>query len=111
MNKNLYNGNRKIKSEIYSNPLSIYIDPLTLELRTKEKEAKEYITQFSFDKNMNLYGYSDPFTFENCLVEYCIGMIVNKFTHNFIITYSTLDKTTNLIVLPNEYIKNMLTRV
>jgi len=59
MNKNLYNGNRKIKSEIYSNPLSIYIDPLTLELRTKEKEAKEYITQFSFDKNMNLINTSD----------------------------------------------------
>jgi hypothetical protein len=59
MNKNLYNGNRKIKSEIYSNPLSIYIDPLTLELRTKDKEAKEYITQFSFDKNMNLINTSD----------------------------------------------------
>lgn len=50
MNKNLYNGNRKIKSEMY-------LDPLILQIQ--KKKSKDYITQFSFDKNMNLINYSD----------------------------------------------------
>jgi hypothetical protein len=61
-----------------------------------------------FDKDMNLFGYSDPFNFENCMVEFCIGMIINKKTNNFVITYSTLDRTTNLMVLSNDYVKSII---
>ena len=61
-----------------------------------------------FDKDMNLFGYSEPFKFENYMVEFCIGMTLNKKTNNFIITYSTLDKTTNLMVLPNDYVKSII---
>ena len=61
-----------------------------------------------FDKYMNLLGYSNPFKFNNCIVEYCIGMVLNKNTTNFIITYSLLDKTTNLFVLSYKYINSLI---
>ena len=64
-----------------------------------------------FDKDMNLFGYSKPFKFENYIVEFCIGMTLDKKTNNFIITYSTLDKTTNLIVLSNDYVKSIIISV
>jgi len=51
---------------------------------------------FNFD--MQLMGYSRPFNFRNKAVEYCIGMIENN--ANFILTYSILDKTTELAIIP-----------
>ena len=61
-----------------------------------------------FDKQMNLLGYSNPFKFKNCIIEYCIGMTINKNTNNFIITYSLLDRTTNLIVLSHSFINSLI---
>ena len=61
-----------------------------------------------FDKQMNLLGYSNPFKFKNCIIEYCIGMILNKNTNNFIITYSLLDRSTNLIVLSSSFINSLI---
>jgi hypothetical protein len=62
-----------------------------------------------FDKQMNLLGYSNPFKFKNCIIEYCIGMTINKNTNNFIITYSLLDRSTNLIVLSHSFINSLIT--
>ena len=31
-----------------------------------------------FNKEMDLIGHSKPFKFRNCIVEYCMGMILNK---------------------------------
>jgi hypothetical protein len=64
-----------------------------------------------FDKQMNLLGYSNPFKFNNCIIEYCIGMTINKHTNNFIITYSLLDKTTNLFVLSPSFISSLITYI
>jgi len=59
-----------------------------------------------FDKDMNLLGYSAPFNFENYLVEYCIGMTVNK--SKFVITYSTLDSTTKMAMFTSEYVNSLI---
>jgi hypothetical protein len=61
-----------------------------------------------FDKQMNLLGYSNPFKFKNCIIEYCIGMEMNKNTNNFIITYSLLDRRSNLIVLSHAFINSLI---
>jgi len=56
--------------------------------------------------NMELLGYSNYFNFEKKKVEYCIGLITNN--NNFIITYSTLDKTTKLCVLSIEFVNKLI---
>jgi len=56
MNKNIYNGNRKIKNDIESSK-KLYLDPLTLDFI--HKKPNEYITKFSFNKNMNLINTSE----------------------------------------------------
>ena len=69
---------------------------------------KNYLHVFVvFDKNMNLLGYSEPFNFENLLVEYCIGLELTD-NNNFIVLYSTLDKTTKLVVFRYSYIKGLI---
>ena len=60
-----------------------------------------------FDKDMKLLGYSDTFKFENTLVEFCIGMEIT-YDNNFVITYSTLDKTSKLAVFTPEYINSLI---
>lgn len=64
-----------------------------------------------FDKQMNLLGYSNPFKFKNCIIEFCTGMTLNKNTNNFIITYSLLDRSTNLIVLSPRFINSLITYI
>ena len=39
--------------------------------------------------------YSVPFTFEKINIEYTLGFVFDKKTDNFIIGYSTMDRTTN----------------
>ena len=42
-------------------------------------DKKNYIHMFVvFNKEMDLIGHSKPFKFRNCIVEYCMGMILNK---------------------------------
>ena len=68
---------------------------------------KSYVHHFVvFDTEMNLLGYSIPFKFEGKLVEYCIGMIVQD--HKFIITYSTLDSTSNIVIVSPSYAKSLI---
>lgn len=59
-----------------------------------------------FNESMELLGYSNPFNFGDKVVEYCIGMIENN--GNFIITFSTLDKTTELMVIPINYVARFI---
>lgn len=69
---------------------------------------KNYIHMFVvFNKKMDLVGHSKPFKFRRCLVEYCMGMILNK-KNNFVITYSLLDKTTELIILSNSFVNSII---
>ena len=72
-------------------------------------EIKSYVHNFVvFDKNMELLGYSDEFKFENKLVEFCVGMeITNK--NNVVITYSTLDSTSKLVVFSFDYVNSLIT--
>lgn len=60
-----------------------------------------------FDKSMKLIGYSPAFKFENNTIEFCIGFELT-YNDNFVITYSTLDSTSNLIVVSPDYIKRLL---
>lgn len=59
-----------------------------------------------FDKNMSLISYSNPFNFENNVVEYCLGLVIKN--NNFIITYSTLDRTTKLCVLSKTFVDKLM---
>ena len=69
---------------------------------------KNYIHLFVvFNKNMDLIGYSPSFKFRNCIVEYCIGMILNK-KNNFVITFSLLDKTTELCILKSSFVESLI---
>ena len=73
-----------------------------------DNDIKSYVHNFVvFDNNMNLLGYSESFKFENKLVEYCIGMELT-YRNNFVITYSTLDSTSKLIVFSPEYVNSLI---
>lgn len=71
-------------------------------------EKKHYCHRFVvLNKDLTIYGYSKQFKFENYLVEFCIGFELS-YNNNFIITYSTLDRTSNMIVLNPEFIKRLI---
>ena len=69
---------------------------------------KHYYHRFVvLNNDLTLYGYSKMFKFENYLVEFCIGLELS-FRDNFIITYSTLDSTSKLIILSYDIIKSLI---
>ena len=69
---------------------------------------KSYVHNFVvFDKNMKLLGYSKTFKFENNLVEFCIGFEITDKNH-FLITYSTLDSNSKLLVFSPEYVNSLI---
>jgi hypothetical protein len=69
---------------------------------------KSYVHNFVvFDKNMNLIGYSESFKFENKLIEFCIGMELTD-KNNFVITYSTLDSTSKLVIFSPNYVSSLI---
>lgn len=71
-------------------------------------DKKNYVHMFVvFNKEMDLIGHSMPFKFRNCIIEYCIGMILNK-KNNFVITFSLLDKTTELFILSNSFVESLI---
>ena len=57
-----------------------------------------------FDLNMNLIRYSELFTFNNCKVEFCIGLIIKD--NEVILSYSLLDIQSTIAVYDLEYINN-----
>lgn len=76
-------------------------------IQNKLFETKKYYTHVfvCFNKNMELLGYSNEFNFENNIVEFCIGLMINN---NFVITYSNLDKTTKMCVLSSDYVNRLI---
>jgi len=52
-----------------------------------------------FDLDMNLKEYSDFFKFENFKVEFCLGLILKE--SKCIISYSTNDNTSKIMIIPN----------
>ena len=69
---------------------------------------KNYFHRFVvLNNDLTLYGYSKIFKFENYLIEFCIGLELS-YRNNFIITYSTLDSTTKLIVISYDIIKSLI---
>jgi len=77
-------------------------------IQNKLFETKKYYTHVfvCFSKNMELLGYSNEFNFENNIIEFCIGLMINN--NNFVITYSTLDKTTKMCVLSSHYVNSLI---
>lgn len=74
-------------------------------------EIKGYTHNFVvFDNNMNLIGYSKSFNFENKLIEFCIGLELSH-RNRFIITYSSLDSSTKLIVLSPEFVDSLIIHI
>jgi hypothetical protein len=57
-----------------------------------------------FDLNMNLIRYSELFTFNNCKVEFCIGLIIKD--NEIILSYSLLGTQSIIAVYDLEYINN-----
>lgn len=62
-----------------------------------------------FDLNMNLKGYINNFKFENCLVEFCLGIIVEK--DRVIISYSTNDSNCKICIYDKNYLENLIIKV
>jgi len=56
-----------------------------------------------FDLDMNLKRYSDFFKFENKEIEFCLGLIMEE--SKIIISYSTNDNTSKLMVIKNLKLK------
>tara|TARA_Y100000816_G_scaffold78559_1_gene53460 strand:- start:2176 stop:5139 length:2964 start_codon:yes stop_codon:yes gene_type:complete len=59
-----------------------------------------------FDENMNLKRYSEVFKFENHIVEFCLGFIIEK--ERIIISYSCNDCISKVGIFDNHYITNVL---
>ena len=56
-----------------------------------------------FDIDMNLKRYSEFFKFENCLVEFCLGLIMEE--NRIIISYSTNDNTSKIMIIKHIGVK------
>lgn len=61
---------------------------------THEHGGKYYNVFVIFDLKMNLRKYSQPFRFEGKIIEFCIGLIVEK--ERFLMTYSINDGSSKL---------------
>ena len=58
-------------------------------------------------ETFNVKRYSIPFTFEKQHIEYTLGFVFGKKTENFLIGYSTMDRTTNYMEVSKENIDNL----
>jgi mannosyltransferase OCH1-like enzyme len=56
-----------------------------------------------FNLNMELVRYSELFKFDDCAVEFCIGLIIEE--TRTILSYSSLDTNSRIGVYDNEYLK------
>lgn len=59
-----------------------------------------------FDRSMNVLRYSELFKFEDSLVEFCVGLIIEP--TRTIVSYSSMDKSAKIGVLDNTYIKDSI---
>ena len=76
--------------------------------QNKIDEKNHYFHRFVvLNKDLTIYGYSEMFKFQNYIVEFCVGMELT-YKNNFVVTYSTLDSTTNLCVILVKTIEKLL---
>lgn len=59
-----------------------------------------------FDKQMNLQGFVDDYKFENCTIEFCLGLIINN--KNIIISYSTYDIKCKIAIYDKKVIESLI---
>lgn len=59
-----------------------------------------------FDESMSLLRYSSPFQFEGEPIEYSLSIVVEN--DKIIMTHSTWDRTTKVVVYDKSYIENLL---
>lgn len=52
--------------------------------------------------------YTDLFSFEKVNIEYSLGFIYQKESNNFIIGYSTMDRTTNFVCVSRQYVESIM---
>jgi hypothetical protein len=60
----------------------------------KNGSGKYFHVFVIFDSELNLIKYSQPFTFDNKLIEFCIGLVVEE--ENILMTYSIYDNSSVL---------------
>jgi predicted GH43/DUF377 family glycosyl hydrolase len=84
-----------------STPGFTYKDEIWFIVHSSNKDCSESIRDYYsflvvFDLDMNLLRYSRPFKFENEVVEFCCGMVIED--TRVILSYSVLDRKTVLAV-------------
>jgi hypothetical protein len=58
-----------------------------------------------FDTDMNLLRYTEPFKLDNCRVEFCIGLIIEK--ERTILSFTSSDTNTFIGIYDNDYINSI----
>jgi hypothetical protein len=88
---------------IYGSSCGIYYDNLIWFI-VHENNSRNYSHMFvAFDENMKLIKYSELFKFDIFQVEFSYGFLIEN--DEFIITYSTNDSTSKIVIFDYEYIK------
>lgn len=77
-----------------------------IEIYTKKSYYHRFVV---LNKDMTINGYSNMFKFENYLVEFCIGLTISN--NQFVIMYSTLDKTSKIAIFSGEFVNNLITNL
>jgi mannosyltransferase OCH1-like enzyme/predicted GH43/DUF377 family glycosyl hydrolase len=81
----------------------------SIEHNYKKKSTTYYNYQHFFavfDLNMNLIRYSELFKFDDCKVEFCLGMIIKN--DELILSYSALDTQSTIATYDINYINDNL---
>ena len=78
--------------------------------RTREMDTMWYLTSYIHvlvvldNTNYSIVKYSIPFKFKGNLIEFCLGLIVEK--DSLIISYSTDDNTSNVVKYDRKVVEN-----
>ena len=92
-----------------STPSFLWKDEIWFIIHTTQQNGRGRVYNHAFvvfDIDMNLLRYSDMFTFEKKLVEFCLGLIIEN--DRTIVSFSTMDNTSRIGILSNEYIRHGL---
>jgi len=108
----MYNKNKTLSEKTFDNIVLNLIDETEIELWfivhivSYENPRHYYHMIVVFDNDMNLLCYTAPIKFSDSRIEYCLGIVVEK--ERVIISYSTMDRTSNIGVYDKEYIDSLL---
>jgi len=66
-------------------------------------QPRDYYHMFvKMDTELNLLGYSDPFSFEGESIEKCHGLVVEE--EQVIVSYSTMDSSSKIAIYDKKYV-------